>query len=184
MSIEDFDPDNLPKPPFLTDRLILRPFADHDAEQAHAALDTDEDVWTFDPGYAPSLDDRRRNLARYAMLREHFGFGPCGAWTKDGAFVGQGGLNPHIFVHRDGSRTVEFEVMYKLARPYWGQGYAKEIARFWVDFAFRQVGLGRLITCVDRDNAASVGVLRSVGARIEDDWLEDAMVVGTILPVP
>ena len=182
MTGQDYDPDNLPEPPFRTERLVLRPYVSEDVEVAHAALDVHPEVWSFDPGHAPSLGDRRENIARYAMLREQFGFGPCGAWLKDGVFVGQGGLNPHVFSHRDGSRTVEFEVMYKLARPFWRQGLAKEIARSWVDFAFREVGLSRLITCVDRDNVASVGVLRSLGAAIEDDWLEEDTVIGTILP--
>ena len=182
MADQDFDPNLLPQPPFVTKRLTLKPYLLEDVEAVHRALDVDPEVWLFDPGYAPSLDDRRRNVTRYAMLREQFGFGPCGAWAEDGTLVGQGGLNPHIFSHRDGSRTVEFEVMYKIARPFWRQGFAKEIARFWVDFAFNQIQLSRLIACVDRDNAASIGVLRAIGATIEDDWLEDDMVIGTILP--
>lgn len=182
MAEQDYDPDLLPKPPFRTERLVLRPYASEDVEAVHAALDLDSEVWFFDPGYAPSLHDRRENIARYAMLRQQFGFAPCGAWSMDGVFVGQGGLNPHVFSHRDGSRSVEFEVMYKVARAFWRQGFAKEIARFWVDFAFRQVGLSRLITCVDRENVASVGVLRALGATIADDWLEDDTLIGTILP--
>ncbi len=162
--------------------MALRPFAPEDVEIVHAALDGDPDVWRFDPGHAPSLDDRRENIARYAMLRAHFGFAPCGAWLADGAFVGQGGLSPHVFDHRDGARSIEIEVMYKIARPYWGRGYAKEIARFWVALAFAQLRLPRLVICVDRENAASIGVLRALGATIEDDWLEDDSVIATILP--
>jgi RimJ/RimL family protein N-acetyltransferase len=182
MLVEDYDPDLLPQPPFRTERLILRPFASEDAEAVHAALDQHPEVRAFDPGHPPSLDDRREIILRYALLRDHFGFAPCGAWLADGTFVGQGGLNPHIFSHRDGVRAVEFEVMYKLARPFWRQGLATEIARFWADFAFREVGLARLVTCVDRDNVASVAVLRRLGARIEDDWLDEDTVIGTLLP--
>lgn len=184
MVLQSFDPEDLPQPPFRTDRLVLRPYRPEDAELVHAALDADREVWRFDPGHAPSLHDRRDNIARYAALRGHFGFAPCGAWSNDGAFVGQGGLNPYVFDHRNGTRTVEFEVMYKVARPLWRQGYATEIARFWVDFAFRELRLPRLLMCVDRDNLASIGVLRALGATVEDDWLEEDVVIGTILAPP
>lgn len=184
MDQQAYDPDILPQAPFRTKRLVLRPFVLDDAEKVHSALDLDPEVWRFDPGYAPTFDDRLRNFARYTMLQEHFGVCPCGAWLNSGEFVGQGGLNPHVFDHRDGSRSVEFEVMYKIARPYWGQGYAKEIAHFWVDFAFTYIRLPRLINCVDRDNVASVSVLQALGATLEDDWLEEGTVIGTLLALP
>jgi len=177
-----FSPDLLPQPPFRTERLILRSYTDADAPEVHGVLDFDPEVWRFDPGYEPTLDDRRDVIADYETLRGHFGFAPCGAWRHDGTFVGQGGLNPYVYDHRDGSRTVEFEVTYKVARRFWRQGYATEIARFWVDFAFRQVRLPRLLVCPERENVASVAVLRGLRATFEDDWLDDATVIATILP--
>lgn len=150
----------------------------------HQALDLDEDVWRFDPGAPGTLRQRRKTIRHYAALHAQFGFGPCGAWRKDGTFVGQGGLNPYVYDERDGTRTVVFEVMYKLARPFWAQGYATEIARFWVDFAFREVRLPYLKICPVRANAASVAVLQRLGATFEDDWLDDATVIATLVPAP
>ena len=172
----------LPQPPFATKRLVLRPYTREDASTVHAVLDTDPEVWRFDPGYERSLDERREVIERFGLLCGQFGFGPCGAWSQDGAFVGQGGLNPYVYDHPDGTRTVEFEVMFKVARPFWRRGYATEIARFWTDFAFRHVRLPRLLVCPARDNAASIGVLRSLGATFEDDWLDPDTVIATIMP--
>lgn len=181
MSGQPYSTGLLPQPPFATERLMLRPYMPEDAAIVHAALDVDPEVWRFDPGYQRTLDERRDVIDRFALLRKQFGFAPYGAWSKDGVLVGQGGLNPYIYDHRDGTRTVEFEVMFKVARPYWRQGYAREIARFWVDFAFREVRLARLLVCPARDNAASVGVLRSLGATFEDDWLDPDTVIATLL---
>jgi RimJ/RimL family protein N-acetyltransferase len=184
MSAEPFSPDDLPQPPFETARLRLRPYKLSDAAEVYAALDLHPDVWRFDPGHPTTLVQRRAIIRHYAALHDHFGFGPCGAWLKDGTFVGQGGLNPYIYDERDGTRTAVFEVMYKLARPFWGQGYATEIARFWVDFAFRQVRLPVLKICPVRENVASVAVLQRLGATFEDDWLDETTVIATIMPPP
>lgn len=61
-------------------RLVLRPYRLDDAERARARFDQDPDVWRFDPGHAPSLDERRADIERYAALRRQFGFGPCAAF--------------------------------------------------------------------------------------------------------
>jgi RimJ/RimL family protein N-acetyltransferase len=70
--------------------------------------------------------------------------------------------------------------MYKAVRPYWRQGFATQIARFWASFAFEVVGLRRLIICPSKANAGSVGVLRALGCRIEDDWLEPDKLIAVL----
>jgi RimJ/RimL family protein N-acetyltransferase len=82
-----------------------------------------------------------------------------------------------VYDHRDGSRTVEFEVMFKLGRAYWGHGYATELAEFWLDFAFREVRLPQVLVCPLRANHASVMVLERLGAEFEDDWLDEAVTI-------
>ncbi|MEM9359080.1 MAG: GNAT family N-acetyltransferase, partial [Pseudomonadota bacterium] len=70
----------------------------------------------------------------------------------------------------------------KVARAFWRQGYATEIARYWVEFAFTQLRLPCLKVCPARNNLASIGVLRAVGATFEDDWLDEDTVIATITP--
>ncbi|MEO1531930.1 MAG: GNAT family N-acetyltransferase [Pseudomonadota bacterium] len=168
-------------PVFTTARLLLRPFKAEECEPVHAVLDCDEEVWRFDPGHAPSLEERRDKIARYAALWTQFGVGPAGAWCREtGALIGQGGPSPYLYEHRDGSQTVEFEVMYKLARRFWGLGYATEMARFWVDHCFNVLKLRRLCIGPERANTRSVAVLERLGARVSDDWLEPESVLGII----
>lgn len=175
-----FDAADLPSPPWETSRLLLRPFEDSDVDIAHEVLDQNEEVWRYDPGYALTRADRLANIQRYQALRLQFGFAPSAAYLRgsEEILIGQGGLNPYIYDHKDGTRTVEFEVMYKLGRPYWGQGYATEIAAFWLTFAFRTVRLARVLVCPEKVNVASVRVLQRLGAEFEEDWLDEETIIG------
>jgi len=180
-----YESSDLPLPPWRTDRLFLRPYEESDIETAFAVLDTEEEVWRFDPGKPPTLNDRRRNVSRFTTLRKQFGFCPCAAFLKkkdgsEGRLIGQGGLNPYIYDHRDGTRTVEFEVMYKLSPVFWGKGYATEIAKFWINFAFDYVRLPQLHVCPERANTRSLAVLERIGASFQDDWLDPDTVIATI----
>jgi RimJ/RimL family protein N-acetyltransferase len=58
------------------------------------------------------------------------------------------------------------------------QGYATEAAQVLIDFAFQQLRVKRLIATTEHDNAASIGVMRKLGMRIEKNpfpnppWLQ------------
>lgn len=166
--------------PFIleTERLKLRPLRLEDAAYLSDLFDADPEVWRFDPGYAYSLDERIEVIEHYIQQYEIYGFGCFGIERKpDLTLIGQCGLNPHEFEDKNGNITAEFEVMYKLGRAYWHQGYATEAAQAWVEYAFAVVGLKRLVVCPDKANIASVRVLEKLGFRIEDDWLEPETVL-------
>jgi RimJ/RimL family protein N-acetyltransferase len=67
----------------------------------------------------------------------------------------------------DGSR--EFELVYVIDRPHWGKGYATEVASVIRRFAFRELGLERLVSLIDPANQASARVAVSVGLKYEKD---------------
>jgi [ribosomal protein S5]-alanine N-acetyltransferase len=161
-----------------TERLRLRPLTLEDAEQLHQLCDLDPEVWKFDPGYAPSFDERIKMIEGRIQQYQTYGFGCFGIELKpDIKLIGQGGLSPLPFENRDGSVTDDFEVMYKLGRAYWKQGYATESSQAWVKYAFEVAGLRRLVVCPQKANTASVRVLEKLGFRIEDDWLEPESVL-------
>ena len=161
-----------------TERLRLRPLTLADAEELHRICDIDPEVWQFDPGHERSLDERTKIIAQRIQQYQTYGFGCFGIEHKANLkLIGQGGLSPHQFENRDGSITDEFEVMYKLGRNYWGQGYATETAEAWVKYAFEVAGLRRLVVCPHKANIGSVRVLEKLGFRIEDDWLEPESVL-------
>ncbi len=56
---------------------------------------------------------------------------------------------------------------YMLGHPYWGQGYATEVAHSLTNVAFQQLRAERVISTVDVNNRASIRVLEKIGMRWE-----------------
>jgi ribosomal-protein-alanine N-acetyltransferase len=79
-----------------------------------------------------------------------------------GRVVGHCGLLEKEVAGRD-----EIELVYVLDRRVWGQGYATEIASAIRDHAFERLGVTRLISLIDPENAASERVARKVGLFFE-----------------
>jgi RimJ/RimL family protein N-acetyltransferase len=63
----------------------------------------------------------------------------------------------------------ETEIGYRLARPYWGRGYATESARAVRDYALNTLRLPRLIAMIDPQNVASIRVVEKLGMHYEKD---------------
>lgn len=61
----------------------------------------------------------------------------------------------------------DFELGYRLAREYWGQGFATECGRAWVEAAFTSFGLERVVAFAHPENAASIRVMTKVGMMFE-----------------
>lgn len=152
-------------PTVATDRLTLRGFTTAD-QPAYAALRADPDVVRFLPGGEALVPFASEIAAsRIAAFRESWKRG-FGVWAieerETGAFVGQAGLAAM-------ERSAEVEVLYALARRFWGRGYAREAAAAALQFGFETVGLDRIAGFVVPGNEASVRVLAAVGLRSTGD---------------
>lgn len=69
-------------------------------------------------------------------------------------------------------KNTECEIGYRLLEKYWGNGYAKEIARGLVNYA-QKIGFKRLIACVAYDNPASVKILEHLKFQFMKDFVAD-----------
>ena len=76
-------------------------------------------------------------------------------------------LWPVLLPHVNG--RPEVEIGYRLARAWWGRGYATEAVLAARDYAFDTLGLSRLIALIDPANAASIRVARKAGMHYETD---------------
>ncbi len=65
----------------------------------------------------------------------------------------------------------ETEVGYRLARPYWNQGFATEAAFAVRDYGFRVLKLPQLIAIIDPENTASLNVARKLGMQFWEEVL-------------
>jgi len=165
---------------FETARLLIRPYTLEDVASAHAVLDTDPEVWRFDPGRALTLDERRRTIESRMGGYGSPVFGSLAVTLRDGGqFIGYCGLQLYL-CDRLPMSTPEVELFYKLGRAYWAQGYATEACREMIRYAFQELRLIRIVTCTHRDNTRSVALLRRLGMRIEADATDPDGVLATL----
>lgn len=88
-----------------------------------------------------------RQLSRYAEKR----YGLQALIDRNtGKMIGQGGL---LLQEVDGE--TELEVGYHILPEYWGQGYAPEAARLFIDFAFQNGLAHSVISIIDTRNNKS-----------------------------
>ncbi len=105
----------------------------------------------------------QNTLAYFQELRDQQ---QVGAWViarkNDGRFMGHS-----ILAHREAFG--EAELGYALGKAFWGNGYATEVARAVVSYAFEQAGLPRMFGVVFPENEPSWRILKRLGFVYERD---------------
>ena len=111
-----------------------------------------------DNAYSQSVEDSERRLQRLIDHQERHGFSFWAVTDRDsGSVLGDAGLV--LLAHRG----PEVELGFRLAKPYWGRGYATEAARAWIAHGFDELELDRIVAVTHPENAASQRVLEKVG---------------------
>jgi len=148
-------------PSIETARLILRPFSATDLEPLAEIL-ADPDVVRFLPNSEPRTSSQTEGILNY--IHNHwtdYGFGWWAMVHKaDQKLVGWCGLK--IFDH-----TSDVELLYLLAKAYWGQGLTTEAAGAALHFGFEELGLKRIVAFAVPENKASTRVMEKVGMQYE-----------------
>jgi ribosomal-protein-alanine N-acetyltransferase len=151
----------------LTARLRLEPIRSEDAEDLwrlfqDPAVAAWYGVWTFAMA--------QREAARIADAWAADGVHKWMAYDRvTGALVGRGGLSR---VHIAGQDRLE--IGWALLRPFWGQGYATEIGRAGVAFAFEELGADEVVSYTETRNARSRAVMERLGFRYSQDFIFEA----------
>ena len=123
-----------------TERLILRPWQEEDAE---TLFEYARDPEVGPPaGWPPHTSvENSREIIRNILSRPET-YAVC---LKDGRPIGSVGL--HLKGSTDmTSRDDECELGYWIGKPYWGQGLIPEAARELLRYAFRELGM-RAVWC-------------------------------------
>ena len=151
-----------------TERLVLRPFREEDLEP-WAALNADPAVTEY-LGEPLSRDECDRIAVAVNERYAADGYGFLAVERRsDGAFLGACGLTREQWFPDD------LEIGWRLARQYWGHGYATEAAASWLEHGFTTLELPRIIAVTDTPNLRSIAVMRRLGmvfdhrAQLEDD---------------
>jgi len=151
----------------LTARLRLEPIRSEDAKDLwrlfqDPAVAAWYGVWTFAMA--------QREAARIADAWAADGVHKWMAYDRvTGALVGRGGLSR---VHIAGQDRLE--IGWALLRPFWGQGYATEIGRAGVAFAFEELGADEVVSYTETRNARSRAVMERLGFRYSQDFIFEA----------
>ena len=150
-----------------TERLILRPWRDTDAEDLYAYA-KDPEVGPR-AGWRPhaTLEDSRRVIKDFLT-------GSGLIWAieskESGHVIGSVGLHRHSYPGIDG----DLMLGYSLGQAYWGQGLVPEASRAVIAYAFRELPLKTLTVSHFEGNERSQRVIAKLGftfvKRLEKSW--------------
>ena len=142
-----------------TNRLRLRMLCPSDVDNL-ASMFSDPDVMRYVGNGQPS--DRAEAVRAYTSIIAHWQQHGFGRWAVEdkqtGEFVGYGGLR---------SLFGTPEVVYHLARKYWGKGYATEMAAAFIKYGIEDKGFDRFVAICKPGNAASIHVMEKLGMHFE-----------------
>ena len=172
-------------PALTTDRLLIRPVAPGDLQAVFQILDVAIDGADADSG--PTLAERRewldwsvrneRALAR--LYQPPYGDRAVVLRATDELIGAVGyvpclmpfGQLPGFAAERVAGRsrlaTAELGLYWAISPRFQGQGYATEAGAALIQYAFGTLKVERIIATTEYDNAASIGVMRKLGMRIE-----------------
>lgn len=151
-----------------TKRLRLREWRDDDLAP-FAAMNADPEVIQF----LPWALSRSESDALVGRIRAHFQDHDFGLWATEevasGAFTGFVGLSIPRF---EAPFMPCVEIGWRLARPFWGMGYATEAASAAMRFGFEQAELEEIVSFTVPMNQRSRSVMTKLGMRNnpEDDF--------------
>ncbi len=137
-----------------TPRLLLREWRDEDA-QSFAAMSADPGLTEF------LLPPDEAWITRARAYWDQHGFEQFVVELPGVAsFIGVVGLGD---AHAAVPAAPAIETARRLARPYWGQGYAVEAARAAIDDGFGRLGLAEIVAITVAGNRASRRVMERLG---------------------
>lgn len=150
---------------FTTERLIATSFRESDLTLL-CRLHQDPQVMETLGGPRSEETTKRFLTEKMAHWTAH-GFG---YWMfrerQTGQFIGRGGLQ-HVLLEGH----AEIEVGYTVAAPYWGRGFATEMASALVNVGFQQLQLSELVCFTLTTNLASQRVMEKVGFTFERNFI-------------
>jgi len=171
-------------PELRTDRLTIRELTTSDRAAVERVAGGGRDEWLrwTELGYTQLAELLQPPYGERAVVLRGSGelvglvglvpsLGPFGllpAWPEPGP-----GFHPEVGMY------------WAVAPSHRRRGIASEAARPLVGYAFAELRLARIVATTDRDNAASIGVMRRLGMRIEENpepeppWFQ---VVGILKP--
>jgi len=141
-----------------TERLKLRQWTDADKEQ-FATMSADPEVMRFFPATLTRTEsDEIAHKCQTLLANRGWGIWAV-ELTEANTFIGIVGL------HETTAQlpcTPCVEILWRLARPHWGKGYATEAASAALQVAFQRLQLNEIVSFAVPENTASRGVMERI----------------------
>jgi RimJ/RimL family protein N-acetyltransferase len=149
-----------------TERLVLRGWREEDFPP-FAALNTDAEVMEFFPKTLSREESDEMATRLQAKILER----GWGLWAVEevasGEFMGFVGLAVPRF---EAGFTPCVEIGWRLAKNFWGKGYASEGAWASLEFAFERAGLSEIVSFTAVQNVRSQRVMERIGMRRDGEF--------------
>ena len=157
-----------------TPRLLLRPWR-HDDREPFAELNADPVVRE----HYPTLLSREESDTFAGRIEAEFALRGFGLWAVEipgtAPFAGYVGLSVPSF---EAHFTPCVEIGWRLARRFWGHGYATEGARAARDFGFERLGLPEIVSFTVPANIRSIRVMEKIGMTFSGEFDHPALEAG------
>ncbi len=144
-----------------TDRLILRSWQESDIAP-FGRLCADPEVMAF---FERPLDAAEAEALVHRVRQREAADGFC-MWALElpgrAPFIGFAGIQRVPF---EAPFTPAVEIGWRLARDFWGQGYATEAARAALAYGFGAAGLTEIVAMAVPANRRSIAVMERIGMR-------------------
>ena len=146
-----------------TERLILRPFSEGDAEDVYEYL-KEPAVNCFACMKLNSLEEARAEMEKSALETEYY----FAIVLKDaGKVIGEIDGYPESPNHEEGGAADTFSPCWMLHEAYQGKGYAFETAHAFMDYLFREKGARRIYAYTEDYNIPCQRLCEKFGMRRE-----------------
>ena len=147
-----------------TPRIILKQFMDEDFDDLFT-VHSDPEVMRF----SVRGPRDRAGVARFLeVTQERYVRDGVAQWAvvlkETGKCIGECGISV-----QDIDDNKQHEIGYRLARSFWGNGYATEAALACRDYGFATLRLAKIISIIEAENHASIRVAKKLGMKLEKE---------------
>ncbi len=147
-----------------TERLLLRNQQPEDVDVI-AKMFGDEEVMRFiGDGKTFPRSAAEQSITKWNDYERQHGFTSWAVIRRDdNSLIGKCGFN----YLPDNS---DIELSYMLDEPYWGSGYASEIAKATLEYGLNKLNMKRVVAIVYPQNSPSIRVIEKTGMKYEKEY--------------
>lgn len=156
-----------------TNRLIMRPFEERDAEGLFL-LDSNPEVMKYVGGVVSTKIEQSQQMIEFIQKQyKENEVGRLAVIEKStNTLIGWSGLK-YLTSEINGMKNV-YELGYRFLPEYWGKGYATETARAALNYAFNEIKTNVVYAMAVTENTGSNRVLQKLGFEELGTFLDDS----------